>query len=185
MSDKTNIYRDNEDIENIVLTEEELEIAATRLWELSDQERKTILPNLTPMQKRFLRSLNKGGFENYRIMQEVVWAKNCPRQAKVGGKIVYNSMGEIRPDDCDAFPVTGYCTQAMMAMLSHSYLISDRVQAGLFPGPEGIDYVKCPHMEPEEGGIGSVLFKIYCVEVDEPERVNDIKVVMDEVEKKR
>jgi uncharacterized repeat protein (TIGR04076 family) len=179
VSEKRYIYEESEDIENIELTEEEIEIGATRLWELTDEERKAIIPNLTPMQKRFLRSMRKGGFENYRIIQEVVSVKNCPRQAKVGGKIVYNTMGEIRPDDCDAFPVTGYCTQAMMAMLSHSYLISDRVQAGLFPGPEGIDYVRCPHMAPAEGGIGSVVFKIYCIELDEADRVSNILELMD------
>jgi hypothetical protein len=166
VSDKKQIREESEDLENIELTEEEIEIGAKMLWALTDEERKTIIPNLTPMQKRFLRCIRKGGFENYRIIQEVVSAKNCPRQAKVGGKIVYNAMGELRPDDCDAFPVTGYCTQAMMAMLLHSYLVSDRISGGLDPDPVGINFVRCPNLEPAEGGIGSVLFKVYRIKVE-------------------
>jgi len=176
MDKETYIYDSSDDIENIKLTDEEMEIAAAKLWNLNDEERKAIMPNLTPMQKRFIRTMMKGGFENYRVIQEVVSARNCPRQAKVGGKMVYSAMVEIRPDDCDAFPVTGYCTQAMMAMLNHAYLISDRLQAGLNPDPEGINYVRCPHMSPAEGGIGSVLFKVYCIEVDEKDKADKEKM---------
>lgn len=167
MSDKKQIREESDDLENIELTEEEIEIGASRLWKLTDEERKEIIPNLTPMQKRFLRCMRKGGFENYRIIQEVVSVKHCPRQAKVGGKIVYNAMGELRPDDCDAFPVTGYCTQAMMAMLLHSYLVSDRISGGIDPDPVGLNLVRCPNFDLEEGGLGSVLFKVYRVKVDE------------------
>jgi hypothetical protein len=171
-------------MENLELTEEEKELGAKSLWNLSDEERKEIIPNLTPMQKRFLRTMKRGGFSKFRIIQEVISVKNCPRQAKVGGKMVYNTMVELRPDDCDAFPVTGYCTQAMMAMLSHAYLISDRIQAGLNPSPAGIDYVRCPHSCLEEGGIGSVLFKIYSVELSKEELMADEKV-LEELRKKR
>jgi hypothetical protein len=163
---KKQIPEESEDLENIVLTDEEIEIGATRLWKLTDAERKQIMPNLTPMQKRFLRCARKGGFENYRIIQEVISVKNCPRQAKVGGKIVYNAMGELRPDDCDAFPVTGYCVQAVMAMLLHAYLVSDRISGGIDPDPIGLNLVRCPNFAPAEGGIGSVVFKVYRVKVE-------------------
>jgi hypothetical protein len=167
VNDKKQIREESEDLENIELTEEEIEIGAKRLWKLTDKERKEIIPNLTPMQKRFLRCMRKGGFENYRIIQEVISVKHCPRQAKVGGKIVYNAMGELRPDDCDAFPVTGYCTQAMMSMLLHSYLVSDRISGGIDPDPVGLNLVRCPNFDLAEGGLGSVLFKVYRIKVDQ------------------
>ena len=168
MSNKTkaNMYDDSEDLENITLTEEEIEIGAKALWGLSDEERRTIIPNLTPMQKRFLRCCKKGGFFGYKIIQEVVSVKNCPRQAKVGGKIVYNAMGELVPFKSDAFPVTGICTQAVMAMLTQSYLVSDRISGGLDPDPAGLNLVRCPNFSLEEGGLGSVLFKVYRVKID-------------------
>jgi hypothetical protein len=41
--EKRYIYKDSEDIENIELTQEEIEIGATRLWELTNEERKAII----------------------------------------------------------------------------------------------------------------------------------------------
>lgn len=175
MDEKTNTYYNPEDLENITLTEEEIERTASKLWGLSDEERKTIMPNLTPMQKRFLRCQSLNGFGNYKIIQEVVSVNNCPRQARIGGKLVYNAMGELTPFESDAFPVTGVCTQAVMAMLTQSHLVSDRVSAGLDPDPVGLNLVRCPNFSLEEGGLGSVVFKVYRVEKTEEEKAEDLE----------
>jgi len=150
-------------MKEIELTPEQLEFAAARLWKLSTEERKTILPKLTPMQKRFIRRLPD--FGEWKIIQEVVWAKSCPLQAKPGDKIVYSGMGIILPEESSFGTRTthGYCTWAIMAMLPFVYACSDRLMDGLDVSPKGIDLVKCMDMEPAEGGTGEVLFKVYAI----------------------
>jgi len=154
-------------MKEIVLTKKEIDFISGQLWELSEAEKKTIIPNLTPMQKRFARLITRGGFDAYRVVAEVVKVSNCPRQAKVGGKMVFNVMGELRPEQCDAFPVTGFCTMAVTAFLDLTVLISDRASGTLHPEPMSISTFRCPSLPLSEGGLGSVLFKVYCEEVHE------------------
>jgi uncharacterized repeat protein (TIGR04076 family) len=146
----------------IELTPRELEFAA-KLWKLTEEEKKRILPNLRPMQKRFLRSF--ADFYGWKIIQEVEWAKSCPLQAKPGDKIVYNGMGILLPEESSFGTRTtgGYCTWAIMAMLPFVYTCSDRLMDNLDLTPRGMDYGKCMEMEPAEGGMGEVRFKVYAI----------------------
>jgi hypothetical protein len=149
----------------IVLSKKEIDFISGQLWELSEEEKRTVIPNLTPMQLRFAKRITAGGFDTYNVIAEVVKADNCPRMAKKGGKMVFNTMGELRPDKCDAFPVTGFCTAAIMAFLDFTIVISDRcsdVLGNLSPMPVSISTFRCPSLKLSEGGLGSVLFKVYC-----------------------
>ncbi len=142
-------------MKEIELTAEELEFAA-KLWGLSEEERKTILPKITGAQKRFIRHWPE--LFEYKILAEVVWAKNCIRNAKVGDKMVFSAMGSWLIEES-----TFRCAWAAGAMLPMMYGISDRIMDELDPAYMGMDYIKCPDMEPEEGGTGSVLFKLHFI----------------------
>jgi uncharacterized repeat protein (TIGR04076 family) len=142
-------------MKDIELTPKELEFAVN-LWGLSDEERKKILPNLTPYQKRFIRHWKD--FFKYKIIQEVVWSKNCAEGAKPGDKFVYSAMGEFLPDES-----TFGCTFGMQVMLPFMYVVRDRICSGIDPSPMGIHYVRCIDTPPAQGGTGGSFFKVYCI----------------------
>jgi uncharacterized repeat protein (TIGR04076 family) len=139
-------------MKDIELRPEELEFA-TKFWALSEKEKEEILPKLTGCQKRFFRHFTD--FFNYKIVAEVVWAKNCIRNAKPGDKMVFTGMGGLIYEESSL-----HCIWAASVMLPMVYGIFDRVMEGHEPNLMGMDYFKCPDMEPEEGGTGSVFFKI-------------------------
>jgi uncharacterized repeat protein (TIGR04076 family) len=148
----------------IELTPQEKEFAIKRLWKLSDEEAKKLIPNLSPFQKKFIKRLPD--FGEYKIIQEVVYAKSCPLQAKKGDKIVYSGMGILLPEESSfgARRTGGYCTWMIMAMLGFVYACSDRLTDGIDDiSPMGINMSKCMDMEPAEGGTGMVLFKVYAI----------------------
>ena len=142
-------------MKDIELTPEELEFA-TKLWGLSEEEKKTLLPNLSGAQKRFINHWPK--IFDYKMIAEVVWAKNCMRNAKPGDKMVFSAMGSWLVDES-----TFRCPWVAGAMLPMVYGMSDRIMDDLDPAYMGMDYMKCPDMEPEEGGLGSVLFKFHFI----------------------
>jgi hypothetical protein len=125
--------------------------SAKRMWGYSDEDMNKVIPQLNLSQKRFFQY--KDGFHNNKMIMEVVEVKNCPRQAVVGGRIVFSGMGELIPSECTAFPVGGFCTKAVMAMLPFCYMAANKVMAGL-SGKDlvpALDFAKCPHGTLEEG----------------------------------
>ncbi len=150
-------------MEEVKFTDLELE-TAKRMWGFSDEKMKEMIPKLRPYHKAFF--AYKDSFINYQMIMEVVEVKNCPRQAILGGKMVFSAMGELEPSECTAFPVNGYCTLALMAMLPLSYTVSNRVMQGL-KGADltpAMDFLRCPHGMLEDGDLGYVRFKVYCIE---------------------
>jgi uncharacterized repeat protein (TIGR04076 family) len=139
-------------MKNIELRPDELDFAV-KFWALSKEEKEEILPKLTGCQKRFFRRFTD--FYNYKIIAEVVQAKNCIRNAKPGDKMVFGGMGGLIYDESSL-----HCTWAASSMFPVILSITDRIMDGLEPYIMGIDHVKCPGLEPEEGGTGSVIFKI-------------------------
>lgn len=142
-------------MEELKLTPEELEFASN-LWGLTEEEKKKILPNLIPYQKRFIRHWQD--FFDYKIIQEVVWAKNCAEVAKPGDKFVYSGMGQFLPEES-----TFGCTFGMQVMLPIMHVVRDRICSGIDPTPMGINQVRCIDKPPEDGGTGGALFKVYCI----------------------
>jgi uncharacterized repeat protein (TIGR04076 family) len=139
-------------MKEIDLRPDELEFAG-KFWDLTEEEKRNILPKLTGCQKRFFRHFSV--YYNYKIIAEVSRAKNCIRNARVGDRMVFNGMGAIMYNESSF-----HCAWATSAVLPVIYSITDRIMDDLEPNLMGLDYVKCPDMEPEEGGTGSVHFKI-------------------------
>lgn len=150
-------------MEKIELTPEELERAAI-IWGLSEEEKKTRLPKLTPYQKRFVRHFPD--FFRYKIVQEVTFAKTCATQGKPGDKIVYSAMGDILREECN-FGARGrgfYCVLLPMSMLPMFYVVRDRICAGFDdPSPVGYNNIKCPDTDIDYNGTGLVFTKVYCI----------------------
>ena len=142
-------------MEEVKLTPKELEFAG-KLWGFSEEEKKRILSKLTAFQKRFLRAFPR--YWQYKLVAEVVEANNCMRNAKPGDKMVFMGMGGWRSAES-----TLHCTWAAANMAAIRMVISDRVTAGIDIENMGTNYIRCPEAKLEEGGNGSVLFKIYFV----------------------
>jgi len=96
----------------------------------------------------------------YRMVAEVIEAKNCVGGAKKGDKYVFNASGFLLPDECT---VPRLCLWALAPMLPFILIIYDRLAEGLDdPSPKGWDNVHCADVGVECGGFGQVLFRIYC-----------------------
>ena len=118
------------------------------------------LENLTPTQRRIMNSAHK--FSQYNMIAECIWARNCAYQPKAGDKYVFRSNGRLIPEE-STFP--GICLWAVARFLPFIHIVYDRLAQGLNPSPAGWDHVKCADTGIENGGVGEVLFKIYCEEV--------------------
>ena len=146
-------------MEEIKLTPEELEFAAN-LWGLSEEDKKRILPKLTPDQKRFIRTFPR--YWQYKEIAEVVEANNCMRNAKPGDKLVFHGMGGWLSDES-----TLNCVWAAANIGRMQRVIAERVAGGIDVENMGTNYIRCPEVKLEEGGIGSVLFKVYFIKEED------------------
>ncbi len=115
------------------------------------------IQNLSPTQWRHVNAHNVR--ENCRIIAEVVWEKNCAIKPKKGDKFVLNAGGILLPQE-STIPIM--CLWAIANFLPFVHIVYDRIAQGLDPSPVGWDSVKCSDVGVECGGMGEVLFKIYC-----------------------
>ena len=99
-----------------------------------------------------------GRIEKNKVIAEVVWSHHCELQAKPGDKLVTRG-GMLIPEET-TFP--GICVGA----LAHIYpLIQGAWQLMVTeqdPNDMFMNHVKCVDVGAENGGLGEVLFRIYC-----------------------
>ena len=97
------------------------------------------------------------------MIAEVIEAKNCLAGHKKGDKYVFLASGFLLPEEST---VTNFCLWAMASMLPYDLIVYDRLAEGLDdPTPKGWDRVHCHDVGLECGGLGQVLFKIYCEKI--------------------
>jgi len=118
------------------------------------------LKNLTLTQTRIMNAAVK--FQQYNMIAECVWARSCAYRPKEGDKFVFRANGRLVPEE-STFP--GMCLWALARFLPFIHIVYDRLAQGLDPGPVGWDHVKCADTGVENGGVGEVLFRIYCEKV--------------------
>jgi uncharacterized repeat protein (TIGR04076 family) len=118
------------------------------------------LKNLTPTQRRIMNAAHK--FQHYNMIAEVVWARHCAYRPEKGHKFVFRANGRLVPEE-STFP--GICLWAVARFLPFIHIVYDRLAEGLDPGPAGWDHVKCADPGIENGGVGEVLFKVYCEKI--------------------
>ena len=99
----------------------------------------------------------------YRMVAEVVEANNCLAGHKKGDKYVFSASGFLLPDEST---VPRLCLWAIAPMLPFMHIVYDRLAEGLDdPSPKGWDSVHCADVGLDCGGVGQVLFKVYCEKV--------------------
>lgn len=140
-------------MEDIQLTPEAIRIHKEMQKYTDDQ-----LKDLTLTQRRIMNAAPN--FWQHKLIAECVWARNCAANPKKGDKFVFMAGGVLIPEE-STFP--GLCVWAIARFLPFFHIVYDRLAEGLDPSPVGWDHVKCADVGVENGGVGEVLFKIYCI----------------------
>ncbi len=116
---------------------------------------------LSPEQWGFLDKEHR--FRHYKIIAEVIRVvDHCELQPKIGDKFVFNGAGMLIPEET-TFP--GICLWAIASLYPFSMMIMDRILQGLDPNDMWRDQASCMDASIRDGGLGRVVFKVYCEKV--------------------
>jgi uncharacterized repeat protein (TIGR04076 family) len=119
------------------------------------------LDSLSPKQWMFVNSERK--LMHYKMIAEVVRINDhCELQPKIGDKYVFNGAGMLIPEE-STFPAI--CLGALAGIAPLSVMVMDRILADLDPNEMWRDQATCADLSLRNGGLGEVVFKIYCVKI--------------------
>jgi uncharacterized repeat protein (TIGR04076 family) len=104
---------------------------------------------------------------NYKMIAEVVKAKNCGYRPNIGDRYVFAPGGTIITEEC-TWPI---CVYALAPMLPFFYMYYDRIRAGLDPNDMWMENIKCADIGTDCGGFGEVLFKFTFEKIGEDEKM--------------
>ena len=128
--------------ENVGWTDEELDSLSARQWMFVDSAHR---------------------LRHYKMVAEVIRINgHCELKPKIGDKYVFSSAVMLITEE-STFP--GICLWAMAGIYPMSVMISDRIHAGLDPNEIWRDQVTCMDLDLKSGGLGQVVFKVYCEKV--------------------
>jgi uncharacterized repeat protein (TIGR04076 family) len=128
--------------EKVGWTDEELDALAAKQWSFVD---------------RFYK------LRHYKIIAEVVRViDHCELNPKIGDKFVMTAGGTLIPEET-TFPTI--CIWALAGIFPLTLMIMDRLLDGLDPNQIWRDQACCNDLSVREGGLGKVVFRVYCEEV--------------------
>jgi uncharacterized repeat protein (TIGR04076 family) len=134
---------------------------AKKIWGWTDEQIKSLSP-------KHQRLIEKGDeFRKWRVVAEVLEAKNCIAGLKKGDKYIFHGSGFLLPEESTCPKI---CLWALTSFVPFSFMLYDRIGQGDDPSEFWIDRVKCLDVGVERGGYGEVLFRMYCIKV-EPEEL--------------
>jgi len=120
-------------------TDEELDMLSPKDWSFADRMHK---------------------LRHYKTVAEVVRIKgHCDLHPKVGDKFVF-AAGDILIPEETTFP--GVCIWALAGIFPLTYMVMDRILAGLDPNDMWRDQAGCMDLGIGDGGLGQVIFRVYC-----------------------
>ena len=124
-----------------------------KIWGWTDAEVERLGP-------KNLNLIEKGGqFRLWRLVAEVLEAKNCIAGLKKGHRYVMHASGFLLPEESTGPKI---CLWALAAFVPFSYMLYDRIGEGSDPSEFWIDRVRCLDVGVERGGYGEVLFRLFC-----------------------
>ncbi len=124
-----------------------------RIWGWTDEQ----VMLLTPKHERLIEKGDE--FRKWRLIAEVLKARNCIAGLKKGDRYVFHGSGFLLPEETTCKRV---CLWAFGAFIPFSYMLYDRIGEGTDPSEFWIDRVRCMDVGIEKGGYGEVLFRLYC-----------------------
>jgi uncharacterized repeat protein (TIGR04076 family) len=123
-----------------------------KIWGWTDEQAKGISP-------KQLKLIEKGEeFRKWRLVAEVLEAKNCIAGLKKGEKYVFHGTGVLLPEESTCPKI---CLWALAAFVPFSFMLYDRIGQGDDPSEFWIDRVRCMDVGVERGGYGEALFRLY------------------------
>ncbi len=103
----------------------------------------------------------------YRIVAECIESRCCGAGIQVGQKFYFQTIPNMfLPEESDAPP----CIKALGPLANHMHGIWERMFEGLDPSAGMSQCVSCLDMGLEYGGIGHVVFHLYCEEIEPAEK---------------
>jgi uncharacterized repeat protein (TIGR04076 family) len=125
-----------------------------KIWGWTDEQVKSL-------NAKHERLIEKGDeFRKWRLVAEVIEARNCIAGLKKGDKYVFHGSGFLLPEESTCKRV---CLWAFGSFIPFSYMLYDRIGEGIDPSEFWIDRVRCMDVGIERGGYGETLFRLYCV----------------------
>ena len=102
----------------------------------------------------------------YRIVAECVESKYCGAGIKVGQRFVFQTVPNMFLPEESSAPC---CIKALGPLAEHMHGLWERMFEGLDPNEGMTQYVQCMDMGLAYDGIGHVVFRLFCEEI-EPEK---------------
>ena len=99
-------------------------------------------------------------FRKWRLVAEVLEARNCIAGLKKGDKYIFHASGFYLPEVSTCPKI---CLWAFASFVPFSFMLYDRIGQGDDPSEFWIDRVRCLDVGVEQGGYGETLFRLYCV----------------------
>ena len=128
--------------ESIGWTDEELDRISPKQWIQTDSEYK---------------------LRHYKMIAEVVQINgHCELRPKIGDKYVFTNGCMLKLEE-STFP--GVCLWALSGIFPISLMVIDRIFAGLDPNEMFRDHAGCMDLSLGIGGLGQVVFRVYCEKV--------------------
>ncbi|MDY7019501.1 MAG: hypothetical protein SU899_05465 [Chloroflexota bacterium] len=125
--------------ERVGWTDEELDILSPKDWAFVDRIHK---------------------LRHYKMVAEVVQINgHCDLLPKVGDKYVFDAGGILIPEET-TFP--RICSWALAGIFPLTFMVMDRTLAGLDPNEMWRDRASCMDLGIGDGGLGQVIFRVYC-----------------------
>ena len=119
------------------------------------------LDQLSSDQWSFVNRMNK--FRNYKMIAKVTQVNDhCELLPKIGDKYVFYGACMLNMEE-STFP--GVCLWALAGIAPLSYMVMDRILSDLDPNEMWRNQVSCMDASVRNGGLGNVLFKVYCEKI--------------------
>lgn len=128
-----------------------------KIWGWTDEQAKMLSSKQVSL-------VEKGDeFRKWRLVAEVVEAKNCIAGLKKGDKYVFHGSGFLLPEESTCPRI---CLWALSSFVPFSFMLYDRIGQGDDPSEFWIDRVRCMDVGVEHGGYGEALFRLYSTKVE-------------------
>ena len=119
------------------------------------------LDRLTRKHWSFVDRMHK--FRSYKMIAEVVQVNDhCELMPKIGDRYVFYGACMLSVEE-STFP--GICLWALAGIAPLSNMVMDRILSDLDPNEMWRDQVCCIDTSVRNGGLGNVLFKVYCEKI--------------------
>ena len=127
-----------------------------KIWGWTDEQLKSL-------SSKHERLIEKGDqFRNWRLVAEVLEARNCIAGLKQGNKYVFHGSGFLIPEESTCQQI---CLWALASFVPFSFMLYDRIGQDNDPSEFWIDRVRCLDVGIERGGYGEALFRMYCMKM--------------------